>query len=218
MRQLWILLFLFCLHCGVKQGNGGPQEELPLAILVQPLEDVPAAQLDSVRMALEQQHKARVHIGKQTTLPASAYTTLRSPRYRADTLIAWLRALKPDSFDLIIGITAQDISITKYDALGAIKEPVGKYRDFGIFGLGYIGGPSCVVSTFRLGDGRSQVFYDRLMKITVHEVGHNRRLQHCDDPTCVMRDAVERISSIDAAGRMLCARCSASLQGGNGPL
>lgn len=85
--------------------------KLPLAVLVLPLEDVPAAQLDSVRMALEQQHKARVHIGKQTTLPASASPTLRSPRYRADTLIAWLREFKPGRFDLIIGITGQDIGV-----------------------------------------------------------------------------------------------------------
>jgi archaemetzincin len=163
-------------------------------------------------------HHARVFMAATRDLPANAYTTVRTPRYRADTVIAWLRGVKPDSVDLILGITAQDISITKYDAFGAVKEPMGKYRDFGIFGLGYIGGPSSVVSTFRLGDGHSPEFYDRLMKITVHEVGHNRRLPHCPDPRCVMRDAVERMSSIDAAGRTLCPRCVALLYGGSGPL
>ncbi len=206
MRLSWILLLLFGLGCGVKQHDRVPVSRV-LTVLVQPLGVVPAAQLDSVRLALELVHGAQVRIAGQVELPASAYTTLRSPRYRADTLIAWLRGIKPDSVDLIIGITAKDISVTKYGADGAIKEPVGKYRDFGIFGLGHIGGPSCVVSTFRLGDGRGPVFFDRLMKVTVHEIGHNRRLPHCPDPRCVMRDAVERMASVDAAGRGMCAAC-----------
>jgi hypothetical protein len=33
--------------------------------------------------------------------------------------------------DLIIGITAKDISITKRDAFSRIKAPAWKYRDFG---------------------------------------------------------------------------------------
>lgn len=61
------------------------------------------------------------------------------------------------------------------------------------------------------------MFFDRLMKVTVHEIGHNQS-PRVPDPSCVMRDAVERMSLINVAGRMLCARCSASLQGGNGPL
>lgn len=109
--------------------------------------------------------------------------------------------------DLIVGITSSDISITKYDSARAIKDPAWKYRDFGIFGLGYVGGPSCVVSTFRLGDGRSKLFFERLEKIAVHEVGHNRSLPHCTDKACVMRDAVERIASIDGASPGLCAAC-----------
>lgn len=207
MRPLLILLLLLCLGCGVKRPDNGPPPDHKLTVLVQPLGPIPAAQLDSVRVGLVLVHGAEVRIAGQVELPASAYTTLRSPRYRADTLIAWLREVKPDSVDLILGITAQDISITKYGADGAIKEPTWKYRDFGIFGLGYIGGPSCVVSTFRLGDGRGPVFFDRLLKVTVHEIGHNRRLPHCLDPGCVMRDAVEHLSSVDAAGRGMCAVC-----------
>jgi archaemetzincin len=209
-RIWWALLVTCCMtaSCTLRTGPDNAQEVVDtLVILVQPLGELPAVQLDSVRSALMEVHHARVFIAAPRDLPASAFTAVRSPRYRADTLIAWLREMKPDSVDLIIGITAQDISITKYGADGTIKEPKGKYSDFGVFGLGYIGGPSCVVSTFRLGDGHSPAFYDRLMKITVHEVGHNRRLPHCPDPRCVMRDAVERMSSIDAAGRTLCARC-----------
>lgn len=163
--------------------------------------------VDSIAVALMKEYGARVHIATPLPLPERAFTAVRSPRYRADTLIAWLRGVKPDTIDHIIGLTDQDISHTKYAAGRTIKEPRSKYRDFGIFGLGYLNGPSCVISTFRLGDCSEQRFFDRLCKITVHEVGHNRGLPHCTDQACVMRDAVERISSIDEAQRSFCAKC-----------
>ncbi len=123
-----------------------------LVIAVQPLADVPHELLDSARVAIETRHSATVLTMPQRELPGNAFTKVRTPRYRADTLIAWLRGIRPDSVDLIIGITAKDISITKRDAFSRIKAPAWKYRDFGVFGLGYIGGPSCMVSTYRLGN------------------------------------------------------------------
>lgn len=179
----------------------------PLIVLIQPLGDVPQRHLDSVRVALHNEHSATVHVAEEVPLPEHAFVTIRSPRYRADTLIAWLKATKPDSVDHVVGITTKDISATKHEPSGGIKEPAWKYTDFGIFGLGYVGGPSCVISTFRLGDNDRPRFFDRLMKIAVHELGHNRALPHCSDTTCVMRDAVERMASIDRAGRGFCGEC-----------
>ena len=58
----------------------------------------------------------------------------------------------PDSVDIVVGLTNKDISITKYKdaARTKIKDPTWQYRDFGIYGLGRIGGSSCVVSSNRL--------------------------------------------------------------------
>lgn len=212
MRFLIGCLVLALSACTGKPGRSltdGSAEELTIA--VQPLGTVSQVVLDSVGAALVREHKAIIHKLPVRELPQHAFTELRTPRYRADTLIAWLSTIKPDSVDLIIGITAQDISVTKVDSTGSVKEPTWKYRDFGIFGLGYIGGPSCVVSTFRLGDAMSARFYLRLKKITVHEVGHNRALPHCTDVQCVMRDAVERIASIDDAEPGFCAACAERL-------
>jgi len=185
-----------------------------LIIAVQPLADVPREVLDSALTAIETRHSASVLIMLRRELPSNAFINVRSPRYRADTLIAWLCDIRPDSVDLIIGLTEEDISITKYDSTGAIKDPAWKYRDFGVFGLGYVGGPSCVVSTHRLGHSDRPRFFDRLKKIVVHELGHNRALPHCTDTACVMRDAVERMSSIDAAAASFCAVCLQRLGGG----
>ena len=207
MRWFLFALIICCFGCAPEAANTVPKEEVRLQLLLQPLGRVDPMHVDSVAAALSREHDAVVHIARRIELPVSAYTTIRSPRYRADTLIAWLRTIKPDSVDLIIGLTADDISVTKVDSIGAIKEPAWTYRDFGIFGLGYIRGPSCVVSTYRLGDGKSERFFDRLKKVAVHEVGHNRALPHCTDTTCVMRDAVERVASIDAASRTFCTAC-----------
>lgn len=211
VRPCLLAVLLFCLGCEPGAEPVHTAAPVPLQLLLQPLGMVDAAHVDSAATALEREHHAVVHIAAPLEPPASAFTKVRSPRYRADSLIAWLRSLRGDSVDHVIGLTAFDISITKYDSTGAIKEPVGKYRDFGIFGLGYVGGPACVVSMFRLGDGRSPRFFDRLKKITVHEVGHNRSLPHCADPRCVMRDAVERITSIDEASATFCPACRARM-------
>lgn len=212
MRSGITCLAFFLAACGTnerpRQQNSGV--EAPV-IAVQPLGEVPNAVLDSVRAAISREHGATVVLFARRNHPPHAYINVRTPRHRADTLIAWLGSIKPDSVDFVIGITQQDISITKYDSNGAIKEPTWKYRDFGIFGLGYVGGPSCVVSTYRLGDGKSAIFFNRLKKVVVHELGHDRKLPHCPNLSCVMRDAVERLSSIDEADPGFCKECTARL-------
>lgn len=213
MRSRTACIAFFLAACGTNDGSrpqtAGVEE---LVIAVQPLGAVPKDVLDSVQAAITREHGATASLIPRRDLPINAFTNVRAPRYRADSLIAWLREIKPDSADLIIGITGQDISITKVDSTGAVKEPAWKYRDFGIFGLGYMGGPSCVVSTYRLGDGNSAQFFDRLKKIAVHEVGHNRSLPHCPDPKCVMRSAKERMSSVDEAGPGLCEACAGRIR------
>ena len=201
VAAVWLLV-----ACADKKGERGVPQH-PLVVLVLPLGDVPQRHLDSVKVAIQREHGARVHVCGKEAIPEHAFTDVRGPRYRADTLIAWLRDHRPDSVDHVMGIISKDISATKRDLSGGIKEPSWKYADYGIFGLGYVGGASSVVSTYRLGSSTRPQFFDRLMKITVHEIGHNRALPHCPDTTCVMRDVVERMASIDRAGRRMCGKC-----------
>ena len=66
-----------------------------------------------------------------------------------DQLIKILKETKPDSLDFIIGLIDKDISTTKKDSKGHPLEPISKYQDWGVFGLGYRPGVSCIVSTYR---------------------------------------------------------------------
>jgi archaemetzincin len=145
-------------------------------------------------------------LGKQK-IPQSFFVTIKTPRYRADSIIQYLRNTKPDTIDYMVGITGFDVSATKYDDDGHILKPIDKYTDWGVFGLGYVGGPSCVVSTFRLKADNKKLFTERIKKVVVHELGHNLGLPHCPNKNCVMRDAVEKISTIDDEGLSLCGDC-----------
>jgi archaemetzincin len=108
---------------------------------------------------------------KKELMPAFAYTGAPRHRYRADTLIHWMKRRAKEN-EVYLGITSFDISSTKKDT-----------SDYGIMGLGYRPGNACVASDFRV-KVKSNFF-----KIAIHELGHTAGLKHCPEKTCFMRDA-----------------------------
>jgi archaemetzincin len=81
-----------------------------------------------------------------------------------------------------------------------------------VFGEAQMGGPCAIVSFHRL----MQEFYglpadpavliDRLIKESVHEVGHTLDLTHCDDYACAMAPS-HAVEWIDLKEAMLCPNC-----------
>lgn len=181
-------------------------EKEPEEILVgiQPFEGFNTKLTDTVVNAITQVYGFKLVVMPEIPLPQSAFVNVKSPRYRADSLIRFLKRNKPDSIDYILALTHKDISVTKKDKWGNVKEPYTTYYDYGIFGLGYCPGPSCIVSVYRLHNNDMMVFFGRLKKICVHELGHNLGLKHCPDKSCVMTDALESIKTVDHAKLGLC--------------
>lgn len=179
----------------------------PKVIGIQPLGEVDKVHCDSLREALSAIYNLRIVLLPSLKIPSDAFINVKSPRFRADSLIAFLREIQPDSIDYTVGIIAKDISTTKKDIRGNVKEPKARYNDWGIFGLGYRPGPSCIVSTFRLKKGNNGQFFSRLKKVGVHELGHNLGLKHCPNKDCVMQDAAETIATVDAVKLNLCSEC-----------
>lgn len=128
-------------------------------------------------------------------MPKSAYYAPRN-RYRADKIIALQREEYKNCNDIvIIGVTRKDISTT-----------VRGYTDYGIMGLSYKPGNSCVVSSYRIPDRKN------LHKVVLHEFLHSRGLPHCqkDDPRCYMKDAKGKGNI--AIQEYLCESCKKTLQ------
>ncbi len=148
-------------------------------VIIVPLGDIPSHQVDSVQDYLKDAFGINPQQITPIKLPESVFVNVKSPRYRADKLLQFLEKVrKAEGADYAFGITAEDISTTKRDGKGNIKQPESKYADWGIMGLAKRPGNVAVVSTFRLKIYHKE-FYRRLQKVSIHEFGHNLGLRHC---------------------------------------
>lgn len=131
------------------------------------------------------------------SMPQSAWYA-KNRRWRADVLLDELNGdLSPGpDCDIAMGVTTHDISTTK-----------GAAVDWGIFGLGEIGGRACVVSSFRLADqGGERSRLRRVVKVANHEIGHVLGLPHVNEDGCLMHDAEGTVRRVDEGTGLLCDR------------
>lgn len=170
--QLIILVTLTFGACHKAKDIANFVDTTPKIINIQPFGDINATQIAYIYQQLSAIYDS-VQLLKSIPLPQTSYYTPRN-RYRADSLIIFLKNQTANGY-ITIGLTNKDISTTK-----------GKFKDWGIMGLGFCPGKACVVSTFRLSKKET---LDQLYKISVHELGHTHGLPHCTTKTCFMRDA-----------------------------
>ena len=151
--------------------------------------------------AIATQYNADVLVQpKVQVFPASTYYKPRS-RYRAELILKHLNKL-PGNHRSYLAVTTHDISTTKDEVY-----------DWGVMGLGYQPGKSCVISTYRLKTPNTPLFNERVIKVALHEIGHNLGLPHCKySTTCYMADAVGTVKSVDKETRQLCEHCKAVLR------
>lgn len=229
MRALWVFGLM---ACGSRE-TPAPESEAPLAQppLVQPptaeppivepevaetvetsralvklivLGEFPSELEDAVVAGLAAELQVEVEKIDGVELPQEAYYPRRR-RYRADRLLEFLNehlAGEPER-TRVLGLTSVDISTTK-----------PPYEDWGVFGLGELGGRSSVISIFRLRrrarDAAHLEF--RIVTTAVHEIGHTLGLDHCTEPGCVMRDAEGSITTVDTSTGRLGPECRAELE------
>ncbi|MCO6173584.1 matrixin family metalloprotease [Flavobacterium sp. NRK F10] len=200
--SVMLLLFLGCTN----------KIDSNTVVLLKQYKGLPKAELDTAKLCLEKFYGVNVHINENQELYKEAFVLIKSPRYRADSIIRFQKKDLKDSIQYVLGLTNKDISTTKRDKDGNIKKPVYKYEDWGIMGLAYCPGNSCIISTFRIQSPNERIYFNRFKKIIVHEFGHNLGLPHCNDKKCVMTDAVESIKTIDNADLALCEKCKRELR------
>ena len=173
------------------------KRELDLCIGIAPFGKLDSSFLLLLKREVFQFYKFETKLILPLTLPSDAYYPPRN-RYKAASLLKYLEVMKPDDIYCIIGITDVDIS-TK----------VPPYEDWGIFGLGEYPGHTCIISTFRVSRASKtqRQFEERMVKIVLHELGHNFGLNHCKTPGCLMGAANGAIQSVDREEKALCEKC-----------
>lgn len=181
-------MFVLCVSCN-----------RPKVIYIQPLGRVEQADINIVKRAVENfYHRPCVvkpERGFTTDILADSKT-----RYEASRILS-----KYNTSDYTLILTAQDI---------AVVNPQRHVKEWGVFGQGYQPGTTCVVSTFRLKkDVSAELFHQRLIKVCLHELGHNFGLPHCSsgDTRCLMRNAEGTIKQVDDEQVFLCAQCRKKL-------
>jgi len=200
MYRLSFWLFFFFLSCNYNR-NDSTNNATKQTIALLNLGDSSAQLPHLIKSRLENSVYCNVLLLDSKPLPLNAYNSSRK-RYKADSLLVFLSKQKPTHAQKIIGITASDIETKN-----------GIIKSWGIMGLGYCPGSSCVVSSFRPNkSAKSQKhLLDRMVILVMHELGHTYSLAHCRDTTCIMQDADGKMRLDNSAG--YCERCKLTLEG-----
>ncbi len=160
-------------------------------IFIQPLGKVSPKVIDYLKESIHSFYKKPTR-----TLPVAPFTddllAKSRTRYEANKILSRFKSDKN-----IIIITEKDI---------AFRNRERKSDEWGIFGLGYRPGKTCVVSTFRLKRNADEEKYKiRIQKVCIHELGHNLGLNHCNKSmNCIMHAANGTISQVDREVLQFC--------------
>jgi archaemetzincin len=171
-------------------------------VAILPLGKVRKELLDRVAQELQARMRVKVRFEPPRELPKAAWYAPRK-RWRAEKLLEAIDAAPPAGAWKVVAVTEAEISTTK-----------DTYFDWGIAGLGNMGGLACVVSThiYQKHSKTQDVLLRRVGDLASHEFGHTLGLDHCDTEGCVMSDAKGKaVSSADHSTGHYCARCLGSL-------
>jgi archaemetzincin len=149
--------------------------------------------MERVQEELADAYGVEVRCGEPPGRPGDTWDPKRR-QHLTSRMLSWLLQAGPPGCKLL-GLTDQDLFI-----------PILTY----VFGEAQLGGRVAVASAARLredlGRGGEGLFVERLVKESVHELGHAYGLLHCQVPRCVMTRAAG-VRDVDEKSRTLCPRC-----------
>ena len=188
MKNIFIPLFVLI----TSLANSQPIK----TVYIQPLGDVDIEVISTVKSSVETFYGYKCIVKPKSPLTEDILTDSKK-RYEASRILQ-----KFNSKQNLIILTEKDIACKN-----------GNIPEWGIFGLGYRPGTTCVVSTKRLKKNVSHdEFLDRLVKTSLHEIGHNLGLNHCDnDVRCLMQDAKGSAKCFKVEKKWLCGKCRKSI-------
>lgn len=168
-----------------------------------PIGDLDGRLLEYVGAALGRQVGIPWEVRPRGPDPAFAFHPERQQYHSTEILQAMQAYLDRHTWRLL-GVTDADLYI-----------PILTF----VFGEAQMGGPCAVVSTHRLhqefyGQARdAELLRQRLLKETVHELGHTLHLTHCDDYRCAMAPS-HAVEWIDIKEADFCPVCRDAIANG----
>jgi archaemetzincin len=201
-----LLIIVALCFVGCKNSNKkifiGTSKENDLTVALLPYEHFDTTLIHFVQKETEAFYHCKTILLQSTNLPQFAFYSSRN-RYRADSLLRYETGFLSNKIDAIAGLTNKDISTSK-----------DEIKDWGVFGLGMCPGKVCVISIYRLERASKTVaqLKERLVKVVLHEIGHNLGLPHCsNNKECLMTDAGGTIQQVDNERKWLCEKCQFKL-------
>jgi archaemetzincin len=152
--------------------------------------------LRSLRSALSKFLLLPVRVLRPKSLPMQTYHVTRH-QYNAIQLLEYLLDDVETEAIRVLGVTAKDLCI-----------PILTF----VFGHAQLKGKAAVISLFRpRGDDVGilpprQVFLGRLIKLSLHELGHTFGLEHCNEAGCLMGFSTN-LTVLDQKKTVFCDYC-----------
>ena len=168
-----------------------------VTLCVVPLEPYDTKMLDAVVRGITYVYGFKVSVLPGRKLPQVAWYAPRK-RWRAEKLLEWMHSdIAPNHANCryFVGFTKSDISTSK-----------PPHRDWGVLGLGELGGKMAVVSSFRTHKQlkKPHTALRRTVKTVNHEIGHLMGLPHVEGAECLMQDAEGSVLTTDMEHGLLC--------------
>jgi len=161
-----------------------------------PVGKVERSLLEDLRAAIPQCLHVACEILPAELDPVPSYHIERQQYHSSEILQRMQAFLRPEDWRLL-GVAQVDLYI-----------PILKY----VFGEAQVGGPCALVSSHRLRqefyglDRDDALLSQRLLKESVHELGHTLDLRHCQDYRCAMASS-HAVEWIDLREATLCDSC-----------
>jgi archaemetzincin len=174
-----------------------PKKSQPLSIGLIRMGRLQQRALRIVVANIQAMLEAPVDILPAIKIPEEAFQKHRC-QHDAGLVLKYLSELSVPDYPRLLAITDVDLC-----------SPIHTF----VYGEAELGKNLAIVSNFRLlhmEDGvpaPEGIYYERLVKVALHEIGHTLSLYHCETPKCLMQ--VSRgLRHLDDLDIIFCDRCS----------